>query len=57
MAMEFTESTLDILIYDGEGRTFDAKWNNEKLLTHEIDGKNHGQSILDELTKWVQDQA
>jgi hypothetical protein len=57
MAVEFTESTLDILIYDGEGRTFDAKWNDEKLLTHEIDGKNHGQSILDELTKWVQDQA
>ena len=55
MASDFDESTLEIKIYDGGGRSFNAKWNNEKLLTREIEGKNHGKSILEELTKWVQD--
>ena len=55
MASGFDESTLEIKIYDGDGRTFSAKWNDEKLLTREIEGKNHGKSILEELTKWVQD--
>jgi len=57
MASDFDESTLDIKIYDGGGRSFDAKWNNEKLLTRDIEGKNHGKSILEELTKWVQDRT
>jgi len=55
MASDFDESALEIKIYDGDGRSFNAKWNNEKLLTREIEGKNHGKSILEELTKWVQD--
>ena len=55
MASDFDESALEIKIYDGDGRSFNAKWNNEKLLTRDIEGKNHGKSILEELTKWVQD--
>ena len=55
MASDFDESALEIKIYDGDGRSFNAKWNNEKLLTRDIEGKNHGKSILEELTKWVED--
>jgi len=57
MALNFDENTLDIVIYDGEGRNFDAEWNDEKLLTHKIGNKNHGQLILQEMTKWVQQIA
>ena len=53
LSRTFDGDQIEIKIYDGKGREFNSKWEDDVLEVEVINGSNHGKEIYASLLDWV----